>query len=559
MGSEAIGRMADGWQLSRREFLRAVSILGASAALPLYGCRPAAIPRGRDREALNLTRVAVAHGADVVGYPEAAPFDPDSAYPECAHFPDAAPGANGAYRLVREALRLLHPEGFGSPGWNPLAAIIRPGDSVLIKPNLVDDVRWEQCRITHPSVLRAVIDYARKACGPSGSVLVGEGPYMAGVWERVIEASGIRAMVEQLACEGGAPVCLVNLNDATKETARFVDLGQYSELAGIDRQWQDSCGRPLQSVDDRPVTAYRIAPAVLDADVVISVPKAKVHTTAGVTLAMKNLVGIVPCLPDAEGLSRLKDCAHLSDRDARHGKRGQSVDNDTIWRTVADLNRILLYADREGRIRSEPQRRYLAVVDGILAGEAGLFNPRPAALGTIVAGTDPVAVDAVASRVMGFDPRRIRTVARSSNTERLPLGTADPARIGVLTSAGADLSAMFRKSLEPETQLYSWRGAVEAGDFDAPEISDAAWNPRTGEVAVRIKDVSGAARVCATYRSDHSIETEEMTLERGTAMHGEWRGCLRARIPTGGVTFTATDCLFNTASREVAEAEFRSL
>lgn len=39
-----------------------------------------------------------------------------------------------------------------------------------------------------------MIDFACKACGPSGRVLVGDGPYMVGVWERVTEASGLRAI-----------------------------------------------------------------------------------------------------------------------------------------------------------------------------------------------------------------------------------------------------------------------------------------------------------------------------------------------------------------------------
>lgn len=545
------------WMLSRREFLRVASIVGAQAALTLSGCRSRPVLRGQSHG--NLASVAVAHGSDVWGYPDATPFDPDSAYPEYPLGAGAVGADNGAYRLVREALRLLYPDGFGLPDWNPLAAIIRPGDTVLIKPNLVDDVGWEQCRITHPSVLRAVIDYAYKACGPSGRILVGDGPYTLGIWERVVEASGIHAMAERLVGEHSLPVSLVNLNDATKETARFVDLGEDSALAGLGRQWRDARGRPLRSVDDRPVTSYRIAPAVLNADVVISLPKAKVHTTAGVTLAMKNLVGIIPCLPDAEGLARNKDCAHLSDQDVWRGPRGEYVDNDTIWRTVADLNRILLYADREGRLRAEPQRRYLAVVDGILAGEASLFNPRPVALGTVIVGADPVAVDAVGARVMGFDPRRIRSIACAGDAGRLPLGTPDPAHIRVLVSGGADLSALYHKALEPETQVFSWKGAIEAGDFQPPELTMPAWNASTGEVAVQAQDEAGVARVQATYVSADVARTEDLALERGTEMRGEWRGRLTAAAESDGVAFAATDRLFNTATQWFGEGEFRSL
>src|SRR5439155_21270083 len=43
--------------------------------------------------------------------------------------------------------------------------------------------------------------------------------------------------------------------------------------------------------------------------------------------------------------------------------------NDTIWRSVLDLNKILLYADRDGIMRSQPQRKFVSVVDGIIGGE----------------------------------------------------------------------------------------------------------------------------------------------------------------------------------------------
>jgi uncharacterized protein (DUF362 family) len=553
-------RPARAWEPSRREFLQVAAIAGVNAALSLYGCRSSPVTHEREQTTANHTSVSVAYAADVTGYPKAAPFDPAPDYPEYECAVSTAESRNGAYRLVREALRLLYPEGFGSRGWNPLAAVIRPGDTVLIKANLVDDVQWEQCRITHPSVLRAVIDYACKACEPSGHVWVGDAPYAEGVWDRVVEASGIRAMVEQLAGDRGAPVRLVNLNEATRATARLVDLAGDSALSiGEQRVWWDARRRPLQSVDDRPVTSYRIAPAVLNADVVISVAKAKVHTTSGVTLAMKNLVGIIPCLPDADGLARNKDCAHLSDRDAWYGRHGEYVDNDTIWRTVVDLNRILLYADREGRMQTQPQRRYIAVVDGILAGEASLFNPRSATLGTVVAGTDPVAVDAVAARAMGFDPRRIRTIARAPNSGQLPLGTADPAKIAVLTSGNASMSNLYQKSLEPETQVYSWAGAIETDDFRPPEMSDASFNARTGEVAVRVQDASGAVCVRAAGMPGDEVRVAELGLARGTPMRGEWRAHLPPGFSQGGITFIATDCLFNTALRQFVEAELREL
>jgi hypothetical protein len=77
-----------------------------------------------------------------------------------------------------------------------------------------------------------------------------------------------------------------------------------------------------------------------------------------------------------------------------------------------DLNRALLFGDADGSIRaSGSKRRYLAIVDGIVGGEgAGPLCPDAVRAGILLAGTDPAAVDAVAARVMGFDPDSIPIV-----------------------------------------------------------------------------------------------------------------------------------------------------
>ena len=78
------------------------------------------------------------------------------------------------------------------------------------------------------------------------------------------------------------------------------------------------------------------------------------------------------------------------------------------WRTILDLNRAVLFADREGRVQANPQRRYLTIVDGIVAGEGeGPMGATPLRAGLLVGGFDPVLVDAEVARLMGFDPARI--------------------------------------------------------------------------------------------------------------------------------------------------------
>jgi len=76
--------------------------------------------------------------------------------------------------------------------------------------------------------------------------------------------------------------------------------------------------------------------------------------------------------------------------DQAHGKRifgdtnagtvrsGNWHGNDTTWRMCHDLNRILMYADAEGRVHDQPVRRFFSVVDGIVAGEGnGPLDPTP--------------------------------------------------------------------------------------------------------------------------------------------------------------------------------------
>ena len=84
---------------------------------------------------------------------------------------------------------------------------------------------------------------------------------------------------------------------------------------------------------------------------------------------------------------------------------GDWYGNDTLWRGILDINRILLYSDKNGILRSEQQRRYFSVIDGIVAGEGeGPLNAMPKQCGVILAGFNPVLLDYVCTSLMGFDP-----------------------------------------------------------------------------------------------------------------------------------------------------------
>jgi len=201
---------------------------------------------------------------------------------------------------------------------------------------------------------------------------------------------------------------------------------------------------------------YSIPNEVLSADVVINVPKMKTHKKTAVTLSLKSVIGLsnekywLPHFTEGDPsvggdefdrpqrlgdrvenkLSRfpLPGDHSLIARAPRVGGPPKVIDgswegNDTLWRTILDLNTILFYADKEGRLRDRPQRRYLTIVDGIVAGEGeGPLGATPVDAGLLVGGFDPALVDAAAARAMGFDPTQIvmiREALSSLATARL--------------------------------------------------------------------------------------------------------------------------------------------
>jgi len=498
----------------------------------------------------ELAHVFVAHDPLSPGYPASPPFDPDERYPEYPHVPDDPAPGNGTYRLVREALRLMNPHGYGSETWNPLGNIIQPGDYILIKPNLVDDAEWANGQTTHPAFLRPIIDYAYKACGPNGRISLAEGPWAAGVFDRLVAATGIQAMVEHLATVHGVPVALQDLNKASRETTPLVDLGAVSELRAVERVWYDAHSQVMAEGGDPGIGRYRISPSVLEADAIICAPKAKVHCSGGITVAMKNMLGIIPAWDGPYEQAVLKDCAHTSDVDQAAGKRGIYLDNDTIWRSMADLNRILLHADTQGNLYPNRQRRYLAIVDGIAAAEESQYHPRPYPLNTVVIGADPVTVDAVTARCMGFDPRRLKSVTQAAARQDFSLGPAHPSQIKVLVSGGQGLSALYRHALTPELYVFSWQGHLEANDFDPPQILESQWDPASGELLVTVRDPSGVAWVRVTYSYEGQSRMKALRLKEGTLQQGRWHIPFPLGATVRRAILAAGDELFNETAQE---------
>jgi len=278
--------------------------------------------------------------------------------------------------------------------------IVQSGDTVLIKPNLINTRDGISGNVTHFSLVERLIELCNNA--GADEIFVGDGSGNTRT-PKAFKTSGMKKIVDRLSGDG-IPVRFVDLNfDKDPETNEFdtVDLGSYALNSGH---------------------IYRVAHTVLRSNVIISVPKLKVHNGAGITVALKNMIGTAPGgyygFPKKGGtIKSLYDASVNRVEVLPHGSADRKY--DLIWRTIIDLNRIMLgeYPD------SPKKKRYLAVVDGVVAGayddihstfELPLWSP--VKVGVIIAGRDPVAVDAVSSKVMCLRADRIPTIVRASES-----------------------------------------------------------------------------------------------------------------------------------------------
>jgi uncharacterized protein (DUF362 family) len=254
-------------------------------------------------------------------YPKDVPFHPDENYPEYVFakqdciYPD-----NSVYKSVRECFRLLNLdiENYGSPDWNPLGAVIKPGDKVVLKPNFVRDFHEYNddlyCIITHPSVIRAVLDYVYIALRGDGQIIIADAPQGDADFDNLLEKTKIGAIADLYKRVFDFHIPILDLRKMRYEcgkdgliSQRFelkgdplgyarVDLGRESQFAGLeshDRIYGADYDREeTQERHNKTVNEYLVAKTILSADVIISIPKLKAHKKAGFTLNQKNMIGI---------------------------------------------------------------------------------------------------------------------------------------------------------------------------------------------------------------------------------------------------------------------------
>lgn len=502
---------------------------------------------------MTRSRVAI-YKSTVECYPSVPPFHPSILYPELINRGlDEVASCNLVYDAIRNIFVLLglDLDHIGSPIWNPLGRYIQPGSKIVIKPNFVfhefGPYLGTNCLTTHGSVIRAVLDYAFIAGGRESTIIIADAPLQGADFYHIIENTRIPQIqdyywrkfryeikvidlrrVRAIIDERSSLIKKIQVLPGDPLGYTMINLGRDSRLSEIDGE--RTCyvvgdyNMELTNSRHRPqFHEYVVSKTILEADTLISLPKLKTHSKTGITVALKNAVGIIGSKdslphyrygkPSKNGdefdddypltwYLSARAYAHLQGKVSVNVWRGfrriakalfgvgTPIDgserrlqtrfyfsggwygNDTIWRTVDDLNRILFfYKPSNENLEISPQRRFFALVDGIIAMEGnGPLRGLPKPCGVIIAGEDPLTIDVVAASLMGFDWKKIkllRGAAEYSGDMKYSIFSGDESEINIASNiphwtSMAELKAHHFGFIPPA----GWRGHVEVSHVD---------------------------------------------------------------------------------------------
>jgi uncharacterized protein (DUF362 family) len=397
---------------------------------------------------------------------------------------------------------------------------------ILVKPNWVKHQEHDafpiEALVTSTDLIEAVVDACLECYPDVESITIGDVPLQSCDWARLHAQAGLDRLERKY---GSREDVRIRILDLRKEKWRFDDgfmkldsdvpgdpLG-YVEVVLDEKSLLEEISRNaryfrVSDYDAQETTSahrsgdhrYLIARTVLEADLVINLPKMKTHQKAGITGALKNLVGIngskaflvhhqrgfparggdefpddVPRLfywqarlrelfqkrsallfkagkAGWEVVKRWRGIQTLGTRENLGGNfhvaSGSWPGNDSIWRMVYDLNTILLFGRASGGpIAERPQRAVVSILDGVVSGEGnGPLQPLPVETDLLLASTNPFLVDLGMAKLMGFDWRRIRLL---SEYRRFP--------------------HRAWRDFEPDGFRVVWNGQPRSGGVDAIE------------------------------------------------------------------------------------------
>lgn len=415
-------------------------------------------------------------------------------------------------------------------------AIIKPNDHVVIKPNFVQESRtqdndWDYV-ITHPIVITAVIELLTELLCTDAEIILADAP-MTGAsfkkimehmpvttWQTICKNKGITFSVIDLRDEEwemsdngiilsrhklrGDPKGKVMANLVKENSEFFSKPITKQKLYGADYDTEET-NRAHNGVDNW----YSVSRTVIEADVIINLPKLKTHKKAGITCCLKNLVGINTnknLLPhhtigtpqsggdqfadNSSGRALESSMTNIAKKittkfkaltpllvplkkiavfcfgnNQKTVRSGGWYGNDTLWRTILDLNKVMFYATTDGTLRDDlpsNRKRYIGIVDAIEAGQGnGPLEPERIHAGALICGTNPVSIDCVAAKLMGYDYRLIPQLSHAFEVQNYKLIDAKYSNISCINDEKLlgieDLSQLLDCWMPP----LGWEGNIE--------------------------------------------------------------------------------------------------
>jgi len=487
-------------------------------------------------------------------YPKNPVASPSERYPEYP-FDDISSEPNLVYDSIRKMFHAMKLDSvhYGTSEWNPLGDFVHPGQDVLLKPNFVmhqngsihpDDL---DSLVTHPSILRCVLDYCLIAMKGKGRIIVGDAPVKDCDFLLLMKRRGYDKISAFYKGQGATaiPIEFYDFRGPEEEGGQYQDLGRGVRVNLGKRSFfydnpHDEQKYRIPNYDYRKVCKhhhgetqeYLLNSEVLKADVIINLPKPKSHRKNGYTGALKNFVGAnysKEYLPHhTEGsterggdeyqrsdvfnkiasftrlwidiqrgkidtirrngnhsfllslhqkyqgiLGRIygkmnrADAIWMRTRHASNveaAREGTWYGNDTLWRTVLDLNIAILYATKDGTLTDTVQRKIIHLGDMIVSGDhEGPLAPTAKEQHMLLFSDNAVEFDCIVTRIMGFDAQKLVGLHNAIDTPALWSDAYDD----VFVSSNDDRcqgllpGIDYSKVIPPFVASLGWRGYIE--------------------------------------------------------------------------------------------------
>ena len=368
---------------------------------------------------------------------------------------------------------------------------------IVLKPNWVLHENHHSfpilALVTSTELIENVIECCLKKYKLLQNIIIGDVPLQSCDWDILLKQTGIDKLIKKYLKHKNPTISFIDLRKERVHekdgmlirttVGRFGDPKGYRTIILDENSFLEpiSSDRNLFRVMDydpgniinshqKGFHRYCISASLLDCDLFINMPKMKTHEKAGITGALKNLVGINgdksylvhhrkgrprqggdEFSPETTFLAIMKARFYSYYRSIeKHNiftrsiyklllaiwkilsmvlgySREEKLENlnkkfvplsgswygyDSVWRMVYDLNRIILFANSiTGEMMKEPQREYFTILDGTIGGEgAGPLRSIPVKINHIFFSNNPFLLDTSMAQTMGFDWKKIPSV-----------------------------------------------------------------------------------------------------------------------------------------------------